>query len=162
MLQYQRLPKGATTKICRWCGKEKPLEDFSISRRQPKPVYRSNCKACCAAHARNWAREHVERASANKRRNNLRWMYGMTIADYDALLAQQGGVCAICRQSETVKRKGRLLRMPVDHDHKTGEVRGILCHRCNRALGLLNENAFILRRAISYLGRTSSATRKVG
>ena len=155
---------GALIRRCGQCGEEKPQSAFSPTVKRGDKVYlRTTCKPCAAKHARQWARDNVQRASATKRRSDLKWMYGMTVADYDTLLSSQGGVCAICRQSETMTRKGKPLRMPVDHDHITGEVRGILCHRCNRALGMLGDNAFILRRAISYVTRFGAAMiRKVG
>ena len=53
---------------------------------------------------------------------------GLPLAEYDALLAAQGGGCAICGNAPKTRR------LHVDHDHKTGKVRGLLCHRCNRAL----------------------------
>jgi hypothetical protein len=64
--------------------------------------------------------------------------YKLTIEQYDAILAYQDGVCYACRQPEPVK--GR--RLSVDHDHSTGEVRGLLCSRCNPILGKL-ERAFV-------------------
>ena len=74
-----------------------------------------------------------ERARAKRLMDN----YKLTIKQYEQILAHQGGVCFICRQSEPVK--GR--RLSVDHDHITGEVRGLLCSRCNPLLGKL-ERAF--------------------
>ena len=75
---------------------------------------------------------------------------GMTKADYDALLAQQGGVCAIC---QGLCSNGR--RLAVDHDHQTGQVRGLLCQRCNTALGLMRDRSELLLRAVTYLDPTA-------
>ena len=77
--------------------------------------------------------EQKERARAKRLWDN----YKLTIAQYDAILAYQGGVCYGCHQAEPVK--GR--RLSVDHDHETGEVRGLLCSRCNPIIGKL-ENAY--------------------
>jgi Recombination endonuclease VII len=74
---------------------------------------------------------------------------GITDADYQALLASQGGGCAICDHPP------RTRRLHVDHDHKTGKVRGLLCHRCNRALPSWISLAW-LRSAIDYLERTTT------
>lgn len=73
--------------------------------------------------------------------------YGMTVDDYDRLLADQGGGCAICG-GEAGGRWGRFF---VDHDHSTGAVRGLLCLRCNRAIGLLNDDPEVAERLARYL-----------
>lgn len=62
--------------------------------------------------------------------------YNITPEEYERLFEAQGGLCAICRQSETIKTgAGALRRLAVDHDHATDRVRGLLCYRCNSALG---------------------------
>jgi hypothetical protein len=87
----------------------------------------------------------------NRRRLQLKADYGLTPEQYDQMLLEQGGVCAICRQPETSERDGKVMRLPVDHCHSTGRVRGLLCHKCNRAIGLLGDNVDLLSRAIDYL-----------
>lgn len=74
---------------------------------------------------------------------------GVTDAEYTALLTVQGGGCAICNA------KPKTRRLHVDHDHATGEVRGLLCHRCNRALPTW-VTVWWLFRAVAYLGRGAS------
>lgn len=66
--------------------------------------------------------------------------------EFGKLLAEQGGLCAICREPN---RSGN--RLATDHDHKTGGTRGLLCHRCNTAIGLFRDDADLLRAAIRYL-----------
>jgi len=75
----------------------------------------------------------------------LRKLYGMTVEEYDERLASQGGGCAICGA-----KPGRR-SLPVDHDHETGLVRGILCTDCNTALGSFDDDPALLLRAIEYL-----------
>lgn len=85
---------------------------------------------------------------------HYRRAYGISQQDYSDMLAAQGGVCAICHQPPMQKggRHGTtLLRLAVDHDHKTGEVRGLLCGRCNTGLGSFVDNSELLRAAIAYL-----------
>lgn len=77
----------------------------------------------------------------------LKPRYGITIEEYDTMLAAQAGVCAICKQNPP---NGRILKLAVDHDHATGEVRGLLCQRCNMALHFL-ENGSWRDEAESYL-----------
>lgn len=77
--------------------------------------------------------------------------YGLTLQDYENLYVAQGGLCAICSRPETKKLAGKLLRLCVDHNHTTGKVRGLLCSRCNVAIGLLNDDLLMLQAATEYL-----------
>lgn len=88
----------------------------------------------------------TRKPAADRAGEHYRTRYGITIAQYDAKLADQGGVCAIC--GKPPKRA----RLHVDHNHKTGHVRGILCAACNGALHYL-ENTHWLRAAADYLER---------
>ena len=78
----------------------------------------------------------------------LRKTYGITLDEYDEMLEQQGGVCRLCGSDTPSKRTGRFF---VDHCHDTGKVRGLLCMRCNSAIGFLNDDPELLRKAIEYL-----------
>ena len=73
--------------------------------------------------------------------------FGITAAQYDALLVEQGGTCAMCPATALTSGK----RLAVDHDHQTGEVRGLICDLCNRALGLLNDDIDRLLAGVVYL-----------
>lgn len=77
--------------------------------------------------------------------------YGITIEEYDALWLAQEGLCAICRQPETATRKGKAKALAVDHDHQTGQVRSLLCSRCNVAIGYLNDDPDLMRAAAVYI-----------
>jgi hypothetical protein len=83
-----------------------------------------------------------------RRRWTLKKLYGMTQADYDALLVSQDGKCAIC-QTDSPGGPGN--KFHVDHDHATGRVRGLLCHHCNTGLGNLYDDPVRLRAALRYL-----------
>lgn len=79
--------------------------------------------------------------------------YGITIDEYDEMLKMQGSVCAICAGSPP---STRILKFAVDHDHETGEVRGLLCQRCNMALHFI-ENATWRASAEAYLANPPAA-----
>lgn len=79
--------------------------------------------------------------------NTLKRIYGMTIKDYNKLFTLQKGCCAICGKHQTECNK----TLCVDHNHETGEVRGLLCHSCNVALGLLKEDINSINNIINYL-----------
>lgn len=91
-----------------------------------------------------------------RRRNHLNKSYKITEADFDALLLRQGGKCAICGTANPpIYRKTQKGGNPggwqVDHDHKTGDVRGVLCSPCNRALGAFRDDTDRMMSAIKYL-----------
>jgi hypothetical protein len=79
---------------------------------------------------------------------NARYLYGITREQYRALWLAQKGVCAVCRKPERTARN-RLLT--IDHDHVTGQVRGLLCSQCNRAIGLLDDSPKVIEAAASYV-----------
>lgn len=92
---------------------------------------------------------------------NLRMNYGITLAEYNVLLESQGGVCAACGGKEMV-RPGRSKRaadstpmLNVDHCHRTGKIRGLLCSGCNQALGNLNDDISRIKALLAYLERVS-------
>jgi hypothetical protein len=98
------------------------------------------------AYNRDYLKANPEKAYLFRRRAMLKAKYGMTLEEYDLLLAQQGGRCALCP---------RETNLHIDHDHTTGRVRGILCIKCNHALGVLGDDLPGLDRATSYLNGAS-------
>jgi hypothetical protein len=96
---------------------------------------------------------HREANYAMYRDKQLRRTFGIGSNEYDAMVAEQNGVCAICAQPETALRKGKVLPLCVDHNHRTGENRGLLCTACNIGIGSLAESPERLRAAIAYLDR---------
>ena len=77
--------------------------------------------------------------------------YSIPISKYKEMLKEQGGVCIICGRKETRKRKGKRVRLSIDHNHETGKIRGLLCHWCNVGLGHFDESVEFLLKAIKYL-----------
>lgn len=83
----------------------------------------------------------------------LQSKYNFTLKEYNQLFQQQNGRCAICRKPETASNQYGIRVLAVDHNHKTGKVRALLCDRCNRMIGFAKENKDILQKAIKYLSR---------
>ena len=82
----------------------------------------------------------------------LKRKYGITLIEYHKMLEEQKGVCKICGKPSTAKdRYGGVKKLHVDHNHKTGEIRGLLCVKCNQAIGLFGESKEVLQNAIFYL-----------
>lgn len=140
-------------KTCTRCKQSKPDSAFWIDRRRNK--LKSVCKECSPAQAREWRarnpgfeKERYQREKVAVRERHLVRKYGVTLADYDAMLKAQGGKCAICWAPESAQFKGVF---HVDHCHATGAVRGLLCRGCNHMLGVVGDDPEVLRRAIAYL-----------
>jgi hypothetical protein len=97
-------------------------------------------------HASNWQRNNKEKVARIAREVNYKKKYGITIEQYEKMLAKQNNVCAICDKPCST---GRFLA--VDHDHTTGAVRALLCQNCNVAIGFLGEDTDRMAKAIEYL-----------
>lgn len=124
------------------CGR--PLETHR------KAKNRTECQRCSDARKVKWARKRENGGLEILRRNHLRRLYGMTLEEFEAMLAAQGGRCAICSATEAGGKSGR---WHVDHDHLTGSVRGILCHSCNVSIGHFKDDPMLLLAAAEYLIR---------
>lgn len=95
------------------------------------------------------------RMSGANRRAQLKTKYGITVEEYQTLLDAQGGACAICKRTEPIGRVATVgpMWLHVDHNHKTGRVRGLLCMECNTGLGKFQDDVTLLQAAIRYLQR---------
>lgn len=93
-----------------------------------------------------WRESNRDRRLKKLREIHLRNKFQLTPDEYDRILESQGGVCALCECEPTSG-----ISLHVDHDHGTGEIRGLLCMRCNNALGLFREDADLLKCAARYL-----------
>lgn len=138
-------------KQCQMCNITKLIDNFSPSK-QTKDGLFSYCKPC--KYQAN-KKSDSKRLSENRikfleqRKNwHLKTTYGITLEHYKELLAKQNGKCAICKMPEADELYRRLA---VDHCHDTLKVRGLLCHRCNRGIGMFKNSVDNLRSAIVYL-----------
>ena len=102
----------------------------------------------------HWEAKSRDRKFRKDKNANLRQWYGISLSQYEWLLAKGNGVCWICLRPETLKRQKKAPypeSLYVDHDHKTGMIRGLLCNNCNSGLGYFDDNPEILKAAIAYL-----------
>ena len=134
------------TKVCSTCSTERPLDKYR-KRETSKDGYRHQC-LYCIEEKRRQRRSEPDRY-AKERGWMLNRLYGISTDEYDAMLAEQGGLCAICRGPQTSISPN----LCVDHCHDTGKVRGLLCNGCNGGLGLLKDSPELLRNAIDYLNK---------
>jgi hypothetical protein len=124
-------------KYCARCAEIKPKGEFG-SNRASKDGLTTYCKPCHAV----VTRENKIKKYGSERNYLLQYRYGITEDDFERMLAQQGGLCAICRAVPGTF---------VDHSHQTGQVRGVLCFNCNNGLGHFGDNLVLLELAALYL-----------
>jgi hypothetical protein len=140
-------------KRCTKCRKEKDEAEFR--KRSNSDALRSECKRCLAARSAAWFKanpkyksewraDNPELETAIRRRAERKRKYGLTEDDYRKLLKQQDNKCIICEQEFADTPN-------VDHNHRTGNVRGLLCRPCNRGLGMFKDDALLVYRALRYL-----------
>jgi len=111
-------------KKCTKCKKEKEDWEFNTDNHSTSTGLYSYCKDC---------------AARKKWENDLHRKYNLTVKQYELMLKSQNEVCAICSKIQTRKRKDKIRRLCVDHCHKTGKIRGLLCHKCNIRLRELED-----------------------
>lgn len=99
------------------------------------------------AKVKTWKQANPRPEAARK--NQLKMKFGITPEDFSTMLVAQGGVCAICKGDNPISTK----QFHVDHDHKTGKIRSILCHHCNTGLGHFKDSPVLLRTAADYIDR---------
>jgi hypothetical protein len=140
------------SRVCSKCGLLKPIEEFHF--RGKNGDRRTDCKVCMETARRRRRKLHPESCRGlyerQGRSSMLKAKFGLTVADYEEMLAGQNGACKIC--GKTTRK-----RLAVDHDHETGEVRGLLCHRCNMGLGLFDDNPLLLLRASRHVAEKRDA-----
>lgn len=102
---------------------------------------------------RQWWVKNQHRLKQYRKAADLKKKYGISLEEYNNKLVEQQGTCAICKQPETQldHRTGMPYNLAVDHCHKTGKVRQLLCSRCNRTLGMVNDDTELLSKMISYI-----------
>src|SRR5262245_45851272 len=109
--------------------------------------HHNRCKFCYTAYQKQWVAENPFKRRYTNLKNKLKDRFNLSEAEYAELIELHQNACAICRRPESIK--GRMLA--VDHDHKTGKIRGLLCHGCNVALGHLKEDENLIWNMLEYI-----------
>ena len=131
-------PKGYQ---CRECRNEKQRQYWASL-----PVEIRKSRQMKSEAQKRYREKNLEKTKQVSREGHIRRKFGITINDYDSMLNSQNKVCAICKEKCNTGNN-----LAVDHNHKTGRIRGLLCKNCNTSIGLLKENVEILENAIIYL-----------
>lgn len=152
-----------TEKTCTKCGVTAPIANFRkvTVKHRNRWHYRSICRDCDRA----WEKARREKDGMWHRAHLVR-KYGITMDDYEAIKASQGGGCAICGLDETRAigqgaRAKEKMYLSVDHDHETGKVRGLLCGHCNMGIGHFRDNPALLAKAAMYISQAANIAEKV-
>lgn len=132
-------------KICSKCKIEKPKTDFHKRTNRPCGV-RSQCKECYSKYPKK-----LKRREGYMRQYDLNKSYGLTCNDYEIMLEIQKGCCKICKRHLNEVSNKRKKALCVDHCHNTNVIRGLLCDKCNRGIGLFNDSPELLKIAKLYL-----------
>jgi hypothetical protein len=152
-------PAPAGMKTCQRCKTAKPVSEYHASPARHDGLDR-RCKTCAFELHENWrlnnlgyvAAEQKKHRDANPERHKdygRKSMYGLDPGQFDRMLQEQDGRCAICGTEEPGGRGG----FHVDHSHYTGKVRAILCNNCNTGIGKFKEDTGLLTKAIRYLDK---------
>lgn len=147
------------SKICGKCENEYPAtSEYFYRQRGGKYGFASRCKKCVAEYDKYYQQsekgrryrkkyQQSEKGKMSVLKSHLKLVYGITIEEWNKVFFEQNGCCAICgiHQSELNRQ------LDIDHNHRTGKIRGLLCNNCNRMIGIAKENKNVLQNAIDYL-----------
>lgn len=156
-------------KVCTKCGLEKNESEFNKNKRKTKISLSCWCKQCRREYRKNnldkikernrlyrienkerdhsYGKEYRKNNPDKLRDKHLRRNYGITLQQYNEMFEKQEGKCAICGTHQSEFKKP----LYVDHCHETGKIRGLLCDKCNHAIGLLKDSPNISQEASNYL-----------
>lgn len=153
-------------RVCKKCGAEKELNADNFrphSTHYHRPGFAHICKVCVTKQAATWTAANAERVKEQlaerraknpeetkrkTRQYNLQCIHGITLEDFDVMLAKSGGRCELCKEIFQFTPQ-------IDHCHTTGKIRGLLCKTCNTGLGKFQDSVEQLQKAIQYLQKSS-------
>lgn len=129
-----------------WHRKSETREQYLARRRAEAKTPENRAKD------RAYVARNLDKVRQHARESAFRVAYGISRSETDRLSASQGGLCAACGRPPL--DGGHCSRLHVDHDHETGKIRGMLCNRCNTALGLLFEDPKSIKGLLTYLEKS--------
>ena len=124
---------------------KKQYDDNAEQEREKSLKYHREHREACLERMSKYGMQNRDKLAAKQWVRAIKRNYGLTPEDWENMLSEQGGVCAICGEVQENRS------LYVDHDHETGKVRGLLCRKCNLFLGLAQDDPNILRSAANYL-----------
>ena len=136
-------------KECSTCKKELKAESFYKNKRR-HDCLDSRCKHCMDKAKSDWVQKNPDKVKEVSTNNRLLSRYGITLTEYNQLVAFQNNRCKICG-NEASNGRSWSTKLSVDHCHSTGKIRGLLCQKCNTGLGLFGDTIENLKKALEYL-----------
>lgn len=148
-------------KTCVKCYVSLPRSSFCVSEQRSDGL-KGWCRACSSTYGQQWNKSNPDKITeyaktrwsthkAHDTSKRLQRLYGVSLDDYLELIKEQGNCCAICGSADP---GGRIENFHIDHCHDSGQFRGLLCMRCNTALGLFKDSPEVLLQAYEYLSRS--------
>ena len=135
-------------KVCKTCNIVKNLGDFYYNRYNIGKLTKK-CKACISIYYKDRNKD----PEIKRRKNNyeLKKYYNISLNEYEKMISKQNSCCKICNRHQNLFK----YEFAVDHNHKTGKIRGLLCQPCNTALGLFKDDIEVINNAMRYLNEGS-------
>lgn len=146
---YASHRKWVKNNIEKYRAYHKKYNALESTKKRRKLLYAKNIK-----HKRKIDNENYAKTKARHRELHISKRYGISVETYRKMFESHNSLCAVCGKPETIKNKV----LSVDHNHTTGQIRGLLCGHCNRAIGYLREDLSLLpkiEKYLSYYARTS-------
>ena len=151
-------------KRCALCKKRKLLKYFYKNNVKGKQYRSAYCRKCTREYQQSEKYKKTKRrygkkyyaSESNKENitsNAMKRRYGISIEDYEEMLKKQKGACAICGKKECIPCYGKVRRLSIDHEHRTGKVRGLLCSNCNLLLRAVEDTEFLIRAQMYLTGK---------
>lgn len=137
-------------KQCTKCGVQKPLSEF-YKQKATISGLAYKCKLCSNTAVTNWKARNPEKQKIHQKRKDLKYKYNISLEQFNGMLISQNNSCAICFIKFKDKKSTH-----VDHCHKTGTIRSLLCAKCNVLLGMAKDSIAVLKSAQEYLQKYSS------
>lgn len=151
---FYKRKDGSTASHCKLCFKLKMRENrknWTPEQKLKDKIRLNKYIKENKEHVKNKHKEYWDRNKDKSKNNALYRKYGISLSDYQKMFAEQLGVCAICYQAEVATINNIRKTLSVDHNHTTGKIRGLLCYRCNSALGLLKEDEKLIMSTLFYI-----------
>lgn len=143
--------KSNELKTCAKCGNVKYKNQFHKDAKR-KDGLRPYCKHCEFLQLKRYRETNQTKVQTARLKNKLKYRYNISYEDFQKMQEFSGNRCYICGDHETaVNSTGETRMLSIDHNHITGEVRGLLCHKCNAGLGYFRDNPVFLESAKQYL-----------
>lgn len=139
-------------RICKVCFKNENEVPFYSMETLSGTAAGKYCKKCWTNKSVKWRQENSEKWNKKRYSTALEKKFGINLDEYDKLFPEK--ICSGCNTTTNKSpRTGKDSRLALDHDHKTGKLRGLLCNKCNLILGYCNDNSKILKNLIKYLNK---------